>query len=284
MHWTYRCLGPIVLCMGLRANDVRSTEPIRHGAYVCLKASPNTIPATASAAEQALADRLGLRNEFHSQGGDPEASYAYLRRIMATPGEIPDDGLEQADVVIHVAAPSLGQVAEFCGELERVLGPQLKPRVLSGAVRPLSYTGNAMHNFSYAHRVLQQPGTVMPNAYLIPVSKTPGWWEKDWMERHTYFLPRYDDEGRMLHEGHTLAAAAGIPCLLRRTYKPEAESTPAGQYDFVSYFECADEDVPAFHSVCAALRDTERNPEWRFVREGPTWQGRRVATWDELFG
>ena len=270
--------------MGKRANDVRSMEPIHHGAYVCFKASPRTVPVAASAAVQALADRLGLRNEFFSEGGDPKASYAYLRRVIAAPGEIPDDGLEQADVVVHVAAPSPGPVAEFCSELERVLGPQVKARVLRGAVRPPTYTGNAMHNFSYAHRVVQQPGTVMPNSFLIPVSKTPAWWEKDWMERHTYFLPRYDHEGQMLHEGHTLAAAAGITCLLRRTYKPEEESTPAGQYDFVSYFECADEDVPTFQSVCAALRDTDRNPEWKFVREGPTWQGRRVATWDELFG
>jgi hypothetical protein len=31
------------------------------------------------------------------------------------------------------------------------------------------------------------------------------------------------------------------------------------------------------------LRDVEKNPEWSFVREGPTWQGRRVAAWHELF-
>jgi len=41
--------------------------------------------------------------------------------------------------------------------------------------------------------------------------------------------------------------------------------------------------VPTFHRVCAALRDVARNPEWKFVREGPTWHGRRVATWAELF-
>jgi hypothetical protein len=35
--------------------------------------------------------------------------------------------------------------------------------------------------------------------------------------------------------------------------------------------------------VCAALRDVKRNPEWEFVREGPCWHGRRVATWPELF-
>ena len=95
----------------------------------------------------------------------------------------------------------------------------------------------------------------MPNAFLVPMSKTSEWWEKDWLERHTYFLPRYDDSGRMLNEGHVLAAAPGIECLMRRTYKNAAEPAPAGEYDFVNYFECADEDVATFHQVCAALRD-----------------------------
>jgi len=87
----------------------------------------------------------------------------------------------------------------------------------------------------------------------------------------------------MLNEGHALASAAGIPCLMRRTYKHETEPAPPGSYDFVTYFECADADVPTFHAVCAALRDVSRNPEWKFVREGPTWQGRRVARWTDLF-
>ena len=140
-----------------------------------------------------------------------------------------------------------------------------------------------MNNWAYANQVTQQPGGAMPNAFLFPLSKTADWWRKDWMERHTYFLPRYDDHGQMTSEGHALAAAAGIPHLLRRTYKSLTEPAPAGQYDFVSYFECSDADVPMFHQVCAALRDVKRNPEWRFVREGPIWQGRRVASWEELF-
>jgi hypothetical protein len=123
----------------------------------------------------------------------------------------------------------------------------------------------------------------MPNAFLVPMSKTADWWKKDWMERHTYFLPRYDDEGRMVNQGHALASEAGIACLMRRTYRHPVEPAPAGAYDFITYFECADADVPTFHEVCAALRDLKRNPEWRFVREGPTWHGRRVATWAELF-
>jgi hypothetical protein len=64
--------------------------------------------------------------------------------------------------------------------------------------------------------------------------------------------------------------------------RPLTEPAPAGAYDFITYFECSDADLPIFHQVCAALRDVTRNPEWRFVREGPTWQGRRVASWPEL--
>jgi hypothetical protein len=123
----------------------------------------------------------------------------------------------------------------------------------------------------------------MPNGVLIPLSKTPDWWRKDWMERHTYFLPRYDDDGRMIAEGHALAAAAGIPCIVRRTYHALAQPAPAGSYDFVTYFECADADLPVLEQVCANLRDVKRNPEWKFVREGPTWYGRRVPTWSALF-
>ncbi len=39
----------------------------------------------------------------------------------------------------------------------------------------------------------------------------------------------------------------------------------------------------AVSSTGAALRDVANNPVWAFVREGPTWHGRRVAGWDELF-
>jgi hypothetical protein len=267
----------------MRANDVRSTDIIRHGAYLCLSVPADAHRVAAGAAVPALAERLGLQNEFAPGDGHPPDAIAFLRRVSATPADIADDGLLRADAIVHVASTTAEPVAEFCTEVTRLLGPSIAPRILDGVVRPMSYTGNAMHNFAYAHRVLQQQGIVMPNAFLVPMSKTAAWWEKGWMERHTYFLPRYDDAGRMVSEGHALAAEAGIACLMRRTYKNRAEPAPAGAYDFITYFECADEDVPTFHAVCAALRDVTKNPEWTFVREGPTWHGRRVATWAELF-
>jgi len=268
----------------LRANDVRSNEATRHGAYLCMTVPSGARSALARLDVTALAQRLGLRNEFASDGaGDPPAAIAFLRRVSAAPGDVADAGLSNADAVVHVASGTAEPAAAFCAELTRLLAPAIRPAVLGGVVRPPRYTGDAMHDFAYAHRVLQQPGTVMPNAFLLPLSKTAAWWSKDWMERNTYFLPRHDDDGRRVNEGHALAAAAGIPCLLRRTYKSPTEPAPAGAYDFVNYFECADADVPTFHQVCSALRDVAKNPEWRFVREGPTWQGRRVATWAELF-
>ena len=268
----------------MRANDVRSTEALRHGAYVCLNVPTGARRAIADAAVPALAKRLGLQNEFEpGAAGHPPEAIAFLRRVSATPADIADDALLRADTVIHVASQTAAPVAEFCGAVTRLLAPAITPLVLGGVVRPMSYTGNAMHNFAYAHRVLQQPGSVMPNAFLVPMNKTAEWWKKDWMERHTYILPRYDDAGRMVHQGHALASEAGIACLLRRTYKHETEPAPPGMYDFITYFECADADVPTFHAVCAALRDITKNPEWKFVREGPTWQGCRVATWAELY-
>ena len=263
-------------------NSVLAGETIRHGAYVCLRlANGANACALATVAIPALAEKLGLENEF----GRPAASesIAFLRRVGATPADIADDGVLHADAVVHVASPKAEPVRDFCAEAARLLGPVARIRIVGGVVRPRVYTGAAMNNFAYAHAVTQQPGNVMPNAFLVPMSKTAAWWAKDWMERHTYFLSRYDDDGRMTSAGHALAAAAGIPCLLRRTYKYPTEPAPEGRYNFVTYFECADADVSTFHSVCANLRDVSQNPEWKFVREGPTWHGRRVETWPALF-
>jgi len=259
-------------------------EVLRYGAYVCLRLREGADRrALRAAAVPALAERLALVNEFGAVEPMPQASIAFLRRMDGTPGGIVDEGVREADAVLHVAAATQAPVAEFCAEVTRLVAPAIEPRLLTGVVRPMIYTGAAMNNFAYAHRVLQQPGSKTPNAFLLPMSKTAAWWAKDWMERHTYILPRYDDEGRMTAQGHALAAEGGIGCLLRRTYKADTEPAPEGAYDFLTYFECADADVPTFHEVVANLRDVLKNPEWRFVREGPTWHGRRVATWDDLF-
>jgi hypothetical protein len=269
-----------------KANDVRPMDPIRHGAYLCLTAAHRGRRIAGEL--RALAERLALRNELDPGDDHPPQAIGLLRRVDAAAppraSDLADPALLATEAIIHVAAPGPEPVAALCAELTRLLAPAAPPRVLGGVFRPLSYTGTAMFNFSYAHRVLQQPARVAPHAFLLPMSKTPAWWAKDWMERHTYFLPRYDDAGAMRSQGHVLASAAGVASLMRRTYRHPVSPAPDGDYDFLTYFECADAGVPVFHEVCAALRDVARNPEWAFVREGPTWRGVRVAGWDELFG
>jgi hypothetical protein len=266
------------------SDEYLAREIVGHGAYLCgRRADGGDVRRAGAERIASLAGRLGLRNEF--EPGDPalRESIAFLRRHGATAGDIADADVLGADWVIHVASRRGDAVAEFCGEVSRLLAPAARLRVLAGVVRPKNYTGAAMNNWAYGRQVVQQPGPVMPNAFLVPLTKTAEWWRKDWMERHTYFLPRYDDQGRMVSEGHALATEAGIAHLLRRTYRHAVEPAPAGEYDFVTYFECSDAGVPVFHQVCAALRDVTRNPEWRFVHEGPTWHGRRVAAWEDLF-
>jgi len=267
----------------MKIGDFRPTEILRHGAYICLHLPDEERQAAANIDVALLAQRFSFKNEFDSHDGHPNEAIAFLRRIDVTPAEVSDEGLLNANVVVHIAAPALAPITQFCEQLTSILGPRIKLRVLRGVVRPMSFTGTAMHNFAYANQVVQQSGHKAPHAFLVPLNKTSEWWKKDWMERHTYFLPRYDDRGRMLNEGHALAAAAGVSCLMRRTYKNENEPAPADAYDFLTYFECADKDIPVFQSVLASLRDVKKNPEWNFVREGPAWHGRRVASWRELF-
>ena len=269
-------------------DEFLAREILGHGAYLCLRradgatASPELRSAGAGRVE-ALAAKLDLRNEFDPAGPGAGGSFAMLRRVGATASDLPDDAVLGADWVMHVASKGGDTVAEFCGEVSRLAEPAAQVRVLRGQSRPRNYTGAAMQNWAYGRQVVQQPGAAMPNGFLVPMSKTAEWWAKGWMERHTYFLPRYDEAGRMLSEGHALATEEGIAHLMRRTYRAATEPAPDGEYDFLTYFECSDAGIPVFHRVCAALRDVARNPEWRFVREGPTWHGRRVATWEELF-
>ena len=290
MHWPdCRCI-PTFDCM--RANDPALTAPSRHGAYVCIADIENL----AGLAVDALTAHLGLVNEASGAAAPTERtsgaspldgapapnSVAFLRRIEARPGTVEDRELMAAQVIVHVSAVKPEAVAEMCRSLTKLVGHN-QLRIISGAVLPLNYTSNRMHDFAYAHRVLQRPAADAPNAFLVPLNKTAAWWQKSWLERHTYFLPRYDVEGRRVADGHALAAEQGIPHLLRRSYRQFEEPAPAGVYDFVNYFECTDDDIMHFEATCAALRDVVRNPEWRYVCEGPTWHGRRVARWADLF-
>ncbi len=153
---------------------------------------------------------------------------------------------------------------------------------LAGVMRPRSYTSHAMSEFAYAHAMPPGPGDKYPLAAVTPMNKTDAWWQMDFLHRESFFLPRYDENEEMVAKGHALASAAGVPGINRRlVHAPEGYGLE-GNYDFVGYFEFAEADAPVFREVMAGLRDTEQNPEWKYVLEGPEWWGRRVKNAEEL--
>src|SRR5437588_220151 len=165
MHWTHqtprRTVAPdrgIVMV----SNEFLSSEIVAHGAYVCVRDAGGADVRRAGAGLVALAERLGLHNEFTPGHGPERESFALLRRRAATPGDIADDGVLQADWIVHVVSRRADAVAELCGEAAKALSPAARVRVLGGVVQPRNYTSAAMNNWAYARQVVQQPGGVMP--------------------------------------------------------------------------------------------------------------------------
>jgi hypothetical protein len=140
------------------SDESLASEILGHGAYLCLRAAEGGDLRKAEAAPiGALAERLGLCNEFEPSETPPADSVAFLRRLGATPGGIADEELLHADWVVHVAAERPEVVADFCAETTRLLSPVVRVHVLTGVRKPLNYTGAAMNNWAYGRRVLQQP-------------------------------------------------------------------------------------------------------------------------------
>ena len=94
-----------------------------------------------------------------------------------------------------------------------------------------------------------------------------------------YFYPHPDAKTGTVVPGHARSAEAGISTIFRRLYYNPDGHDRADEFDFITYFECADEHLATFDRICGALRNQAQNPEWRFVVEGPEWRGRRVLKW-----
>jgi chlorite dismutase len=87
-------------------------------------------------------------------------------------------------------------------------------------------------------------------AALIPIKKSAAWWE----------LPQ--DVRRAIFEEQSHHTAIGIgymPAIARRLHHGYDLGEP---FDFLTWFEYAPEDAPAFERLTQALRAAE---EWRYV-------------------
>src|SRR5712691_12133961 len=119
------------------SDEVLASEILGHGAYLCLcMSSGGDVGKAAAAPIDALAQRLGLRNEFSPGETPPVESIAFLRRQGATPADIADDAVLQADAVIHVASKRPDAIAELRAEMTRLISPAVRVHALQGVRRP----------------------------------------------------------------------------------------------------------------------------------------------------
>jgi len=96
-------------------------------------------------------------------------------------------------------------------------------------------------------------------AVLIPISKSAQWWQLAQDVRQTYF------EKTESREGHTSIGLRYADRVYRKLYHSRYAGTSL-PYDFLTYFEFRSSHKNDFKALLAELRDTERNPEWTYVK------------------
>ncbi|MFA5909962.1 MAG: hypothetical protein WC815_14375 [Vicinamibacterales bacterium] len=187
--------------------------------------------------------------------------------------------INKARHLVQVSSKYRPRLQEVEEELLRRIGDTAELLALDGAVRSPRYSSPELVHYANKNGPPRRSGRVTRNAIIVPIRKTPEWWQKSVLERHAYFYPHVDHASACPVKGHAVAAERGIPALFRRVYhNPDGYERP-GEFDFVTYFECDDESVPVFDGVLNSLRDFHQNPEWRYVQEGPIWRGKRVLRW-----
>lgn len=221
----------------------------------------------------------GFFNDFDADGSRDGQPHERIQFLVAEGEQHADSGIGAAKYAVQVSGKYRPRLLELEHELRRRLGDAAEVLPLDGAERPPRYTSAELFDFAYKVAVPRRSGRVARNALVLPLSKTAAWWEKPALERHAYFYPHIDGGSGCPVHGHAVAAKDGIPTIYRRLYHNPDGYQRGGEFDFVTYFECEDEHLETFERVHQALRDTARNPEWRYVREGPLWRGRRVLRW-----
>ena len=195
------------------------------------------------------------------------------------PEGTPGPNINMARNAVQITSKYRPRLQEIDEEFRRRMGDSSEIITLEGAARNPRYSSAEMVNYSTRGAPPRRSGRVSKNAIIIPIRKTPEWWQKSPLERHSYFYPHVDHASASPVKGHALAAERGIASLYRRVYHNPEGYERTEEWDFITYFECDDDGLPVFEQVMTALRDFHQNPEWRYVQEGPIWRGRRVLRW-----
>jgi chlorite dismutase len=149
-----------------------------------------------------------------------------------------------------VTGPSLPIVPRLAAFEESAGAADLNPTwTLRGRTSNSRYTGrDEQEKLSARQAGLGRPQAT--RAALIPITKSPAWWALA------------QDERRELLEETSHHIAIGmkyLPAVARRLHHGRDLDEP---FDFLTWFEYAPQDAPAFEELVARLRAT---PEWDYV-------------------
>lgn len=102
-------------------------------------------------------------------------------------------------------------------------------------------------------------------AVVIPIRKSAAWWALAHDERSVHFQ---QTEGK---KGHTAIGDPYVDRIHRKLYHTRY-AVETRDHDFITYFEFDQKHTDDFKRLLAGLRDTEQNPEWKYVdREYEIW-------------
>jgi hypothetical protein len=217
----------------------------------------------------------GFFNDFNAEGRDAPAHETIQYLVRIDQEDVPAPG---APFALQVCSKYRPRLKDTEIELRRRVAEFADVTAIEGAVRVPQYTSAEMYAYAFKAAMPRGSGRVQRNVIIIPISKSREWWDKAPLDRQTYFYPHADASGARV-KGHARAAEAGISTIFRKLYYNPDGHGRSGEWDFITYFECADEHLATFDHICQALRDVRQNPEWRYVTEGPEWRGRRVLKW-----
>lgn len=216
-------------------------------------------------------------NDFEADGARDAAAHDCVQFLSsACPAGATSS---RARYVMQISSRYRPRLQDTESELRRRVSDAATISAMDGAVRIPQYTSAELHAYAYRDARTRPPGRLQHHVIIIPMSKTPEWWQMSALERHGYFYPHNEAHAGRRLKGHAVAAEAGISTIYRRLYyNPDGHCRP-GEFDFITYFECDEQHLAVFDAICRSLRDVEQNPEWRFVVEGPEWRGKRVLKW-----
>jgi hypothetical protein len=155
--------------------------------------------------------------------------------------------IERITVVVGESLPSAERLAVIEGP--KAQRPPAGSWILRGTTSNTRYTNREeLDALSIKQEMLLRPQAT--RAALIPIRKTPAWWDLAQDERRAIF----EEQSR-----HIAIGMEYLPAVARRLHHSRELGEP---FDFLTWFEYAPDHADAFEEMVCRLRSTA---EWGYV-------------------